>query len=350
MRIGTVDFGSKYILPASGAMNIHGLGYPTDRMLARLFPRRYTWRGTIPVMKTVTTEPRAGNMPINPETLMPLEFKPRCIRVSPFCETLNAVGLTNLGVQHHLEQGIWQQYQEPIIISWMGIGSAKEQVAQAEQFVQIMQQYLNQFRAPIVIEINLSCPNTGHVTADGRKMVDEALALIEIIAKLDVPLSVKFNLIPHAEYMAEVGYHQAVGNITLPNSTPWGTPGLGLNWNRIFPWYHAFGLIKDEKGMPRSPLYSIDKNGGGYSGPRVIQITCSRISDLRKKHGYRKNIIGGGAYTVRHMKMLFDAGANGIAVGSVKLHRPWRLAPMIGFGNMHGSYCEQYRATYGVLP
>lgn len=338
MYIGNQTFGNKYVFAASGVMNVDGSGWPHHHILKRFLPN-FSFANVVPLMKTVTVEPRAGNMPLRGETFQPAEKMPACIAVDLLRgEVVNAVGLTNPGIQYMLSRRIWECIKEPFGISIMFLDTEAEQLDQARRFVDIMSGYIMHLPHLRFIELNVSCPNTGHAL-DISKMVQHIHRILEILRELMLPIMVKINLETTPATAYDIAKHPAVAGIVVPNTTPWGSKLVPIDWKATFPRAHFHGSILID-GVPRSPLHGVTANGNliracGLSTPEVFPYTCNFIKRLREM-GFTKTLIALGIYHRYQVSLAFRAGCNAIGLGAVTIVRPWRVGSIIREANRLG--------------
>ena len=126
MKLKGIPFGS--VFNASGARNFFIEDPWWYSRWYQTITGRSMWEGATFIAKTTTHAPREGNMPLKSGTVTPVEFKPRCIYINFLSGyALNSVGLSGLGAQWLLEQGRWQLYTKPFVISFMSVQKTTEQ-------------------------------------------------------------------------------------------------------------------------------------------------------------------------------------------------------------------------------
>jgi len=86
---------------------------------------------------------------------------------------------------------------------------------------------LPSFKAKIGLQINISCPNTKHHTAD---LAGEALDVLKIASSLNIPLDLKVNALISTETVREIEASGLCDILTISNTIPWGTPDVGIDW------------------------------------------------------------------------------------------------------------------------
>ena len=309
MVIGGVNLVNVFCAP--GARNFDGNGY---------WHSRYSnWTGSTFVAKTTTVEPRMdpekgrGNMRLNPRTLQPVDFLPSCIKVYPRSQsTLNSVGLSGPGLKDLLDRGFWQTWEKPFMISVAP--ESKEPadiITELGIFSRMLLKELPRFLSPVVVILNVTCPNIGH----GQKnIITEGLAGLEALSPLRLPIFLNLNVLvdPSVAYM--FSQNPVCRGLFLTNSIPFG------RMPERIPWEKLFGKT--------SPLQKF--GGGGLSGPMLLPIVEDWLINFRKNYSpFFPVIAGGGVFSPEDGLRLCKAGASGIFIGTMSMHRPWRVQPTI---------------------
>jgi dihydroorotate dehydrogenase (NAD+) catalytic subunit len=221
------------------------------------------------VTKTVTPEPREGNVPVR---IAETDFG-----------MLNAIGLANPGREHFVAETL-PALRELGVPIWASVGgfSARDYAETCERLDR---------RDVAAIEVNLSCPNVDEAPESAAEIVAacrEATGL-ELYAKLS----------PAAWDIAEVA--RAVEAA--------GADGLSLV-NTIR------GLALDERLRP-----VLARDTGGYSGPALKPIALAAVYACRR--ATRLPIVGmGGVRTGRDALELVACGATHVALGTVLFADP----------------------------
>ncbi len=294
---------------ASGTMGFFGEGYPYHR-----FIQPFAWiakKSAMFVAKTVTVDEVVGNMPLKDDS-SPALMRPDCIFID-FKRwlrggMLNAVGLSNFGVEHYIELGEWQNRTKSWALSLMLVREThEERLEEAREFVEIMLWYLDQFKVLPILKLNISCPNTSHNICD---LVDEQREILYILADLGLDIVVKVNALSDIKSVAQIAEHEACRGICVSNTLPWADLPDWIKW-KVFPEF-----IK-------SPLEKY--GGGGFSGKDMLPIVVAWIARARQI-GITKPIIGGGGiFTPVGVWRMYRAGASAISIGSPLLFRPWMV-------------------------
>lgn len=315
-----VDFGSVRI--ASGTLGFFGEGYTYQKLL---YPLNLGFPFTTFVAKTMTYQPRLrpdkkeGNMPLREDNIRPKEFKPSCIWVDMRKKTaLNAVGLSNAGAGFLLSVGEWQKIWKAFFLSIMSVElDVDKRLMELEQLCTLFMQYLPYFHAPVGLEWNVSCPNVG---LDPQELIDEIEAGLSILQVLGIPILVKFNVLTPVEVAERVSQHPACDGFCVSNTIPWGKLPDRIDWKGLF-------------GSDISPLQKF--GGGGLSGKPLLALTAEWVRNARAA-GISKSIhAGGGILSPRDVKILGDAGADSVFLGSISFLRPHNILPAITYGNYY---------------
>lgn len=321
VKIGGVNFNPAFA--ASGAMGNFGENYFHHKILSAL--DLLDKSGTTFVSKTATFYSRDGNMPYydDPEKFYGTkELIPKCIQVDlKTGNTLNAVALSNPGLEEFLKTGLWQQKENPFWISIMSVAETVEtRKYEMLSMIELINDYKYNFRTDFGLQINLSCPNTNH---DPCALISEADEMVRIAGKLNVPIMAKFSIASAPiDALLELENNPSLDAICVSNTIPYGwQPGLLYKnmSNASLDWENIFGI--------NSPLEKI--GGGGLSGPVIKPFVLHYIKELRKA-GFKKHINGGGGISCADDVNLYKkAGADSIFYGSVANTRPWRVEEII---------------------
>ena len=312
LNLRGVPFGEVFCAP--GAKGFFGEGYPYHRIAEKL---GMTWKGTTFVSKTITVPPRAGNMPMKPDRLTPREpFIPRSIVIKPLSgHVLNAIGLTGPGAQWALEQKQWQLRLEPFMISFMSVAStAEERLRETEEFASLIKAHGDEFRAPFAIQFNRACPNSGHPPT---AFYSETVQLLDVLGEIGVPVVVNFNPTVPGEVMKATAHHEACDALWIANTIPWGDDRI--NWEQLF------GTTQSPIGARKLPV----GGDGGLSGPACLPHTIERVLEARRLEIDTPIVAGNGIQRRSDVALLRKAGADAIAIGTVAMVRPWRMAAII---------------------
>lgn len=307
MKLRGIEFG--YVFVASGGSNFFFNGWSYDKVYRHI--PGYTLEGVTHITKTATLPALPGNMPLNYETLQPVDKFPDCIYVNFWkCFVVNAVGLSNTGLEDLARRNIWQQMQENFIISIMAVGKTPaERIKEFVEMRKIFERIISESKVQFAIAINESCPNAKH---DLKELTEEAPRHFRVMHPLGIPLIAKFNLLVPIFYAGKIADTGCCDAFDIPNT---------------YPFYELPQKFRESLfGDGDSPLNKY--GGGGYSGPWQTSLTAEWIHKARSAD-IDLPIIAGSIYRRRDVKLMKEAGANAIALGAVKILRPYRLKGII---------------------
>lgn len=312
MKLRGIEFGP--VIGASGLNGWFGEGYPYHRLLK--FVPGFTFKGTTLTAKTTTLLPRKGNMPLRKDGITPRELKPESIIVKFGAGTaLNAVGLSGPGLKKLLELGRWQKIEQPFLLSFMSTGETREErLEELRQAVAMIAAELPNFRAKIGLQINFSCPNTGHAQDELVKDIHESLA---IASTLGIPLIPKISVLIPPEKAGEIVADPNCDAIAVSNTVPWSD--LPEEVRKVF------------FRTTRSPLERF--GGGGISGKYLLPLVVQWMLQFRKFSHGKPVIAGGGILRPHDVEPLIAAGAAAVSPGSVVMLRPWNMKGIIRRAN-----------------
>ena len=310
MQLRGIDFGN--VFGASGVQGFFGEGYWFHKMW-HLFGLNFN--GMTFVAKTATLLPRKGNMLLTRHYTPRYPF-PGCVKVKPFRGImLNSVGLSNPGLGALLGTGEWQKRTKPFLLSIMSLAETpKKRLEELRIMVETIGFVKDGFSAPFGLQINLSCPNTGH---DPRELIGESARVLEIAASLGVPVMPKYSIVSAPiQAVRELNDHSGCDAICVSNALLFGWQGID--------WHNTWG-------SKTSPLAKL--GGGGLSGKTLCPLVCEWIARLRDA-GFTKPINGGGGILCSEdVNRYHGAGASSIFLGSVAVLRPWRVETIINQAN-----------------
>lgn len=170
------------------------------------------------------------------------------------------------------------------------------------------------FSAPFGLQINLSCPNTGH---DPHELIGESAKVLEIATSLGVPVMPKYSIASAPiQAIRELNNHSGCDAICVSNTLPFGWQGVD--------WRSAWG-------NETSPLAKL--GGGGLSGKTLRPLVCEWIARLRDAEFTKPINGGGGILCPEDVKHYHNAGASSVFLGSVAVLRPWRVKAIINQAN-----------------
>lgn len=310
MILRGIDFGK--VLGASGVQGFFGEGYRFHKIW-KLFGLNFS--GMTFVSKTATLLSCQGHMSLT-RRFTPRRLLPSCVKARPLRGVmLNAVGLSNPGLDALLGTEQWQKRDAPFLLSLMSLAdTASKRSEELRLMVEMIGLVKDDFNAPFGLQINLSCPNTGH---DPSELIDESAKMLEIAGSLGVPVMPKYSIASAPiDAIRKLNEHPACDAICVSNTLPFGW--RGIDWQKVW-------------GKNVSPLAKL--GGGGLSGQALCPLVCDWIARLRDA-GFTKPINGGGGiFSTADVGCYHDAGASSIFLGTVAVLRPWRVATIIKHAN-----------------
>jgi len=310
MKLRDIEFGN--VMGASGVQGFFGEGYWFHKPWHLL---GLDFSGMTFVAKTTTPHPQKGNMPLT-EDYKPKQLVPSCVKVKMIDGLmLNSVGLSNPGLEAFLKTGKWQQRTKPFFISMTSLAeSPQKRIDEIKKMTDLLGKHQHEFQAPFGIQINLSCPNTGH---DPKELIGESSAALDVLSNLNAPLMPKYSIAaaPIPAIM-ELEKHPQCDAICVSNTISFGSPQI--DWKKTW-------------GTTTSPLAHL--GGGGISGKVLKPLVCEWIKNIRAA-GFTKPIHGGGGIMSQDdVDDFHRAGASSIFIGSVATLRPWRVSGIIRHAN-----------------
>lgn len=315
------------VVYASGAYNFfgpgEGIGYGWwyDKYLKLFLPWLSSSEKAGWISKTTPFFQRDGNMKLD-KNLQPIEKFPDCVKIYFWRGlALNSVGLSSPGAVPLFQMNEWHRRIRPFGLSHMSVlGTFEQRLAETNGYACLLKKYLPDFLAPIWLEENMSCPNTGH---DVCSLSEERLAHLEIIRKekLGIPVFAKLSPEDSVEEMVRIARSGLCDGISLINTVKFG------RLPEEIPWKKLFGTDDPDK----SPLAKY--GGGGLSGWILGDLLCRRIAEFRKHEPDFPIMAGGGVNchwnwfkTKKLIDRLVDKGrVNAIVIGTGKVMRPFYL-------------------------
>jgi dihydroorotate dehydrogenase len=301
---------------ASGLQGFFGEGYRFHFFLLKLLWGGF--KGMTFVAKTATAKERTGNMPLNADGITTVKLFPDCVYINPWLwlkgAMLNAVGLSNKGIDFLLNDGRWQQRTEPFMISIMPVGDKPEE-RRCEVKKMVAKIRSQKFNAPVAIQLNISCPNTGH---DIKELEKEVMGYMEEMGKQIYPVVVKVNPLFPIELAKQISEHLACAGLSPSNTLAFGDAP------NTIPWKKLFGTSDPGK----SPLKKRGFGAGGFSGRYLLPLELEWIRKAREA-GITCHINCGSCFSPKDVRKAYQAGADSISLGTVALHRPWMVRSVI---------------------
>jgi dihydroorotate dehydrogenase (NAD+) catalytic subunit len=279
---------------ASGALAFDGKGWFWERILV--------WLGLIKpelftvVIKTLTLEPTKGNLCWwKPWTWLP--FSPwSCIRPIPG-GAVNKVGLTNKGIDWWCEEVAPKIDFKKYFVAGSILGNKEKLVKMARK--------LNMF--PLVaLEVNYSCPNTGHALNQSDAVIESVKAVKEVSRH---PIIVKVSV--DQDYLAIAEGLEGIAEAISLNSVPWKT---------AFPNGEVTPLRKLEKRL--------GGGGGGVSGRPAQEQNWKAVKLLKMDHCLP--IIAPSIMDYDDLQFLkSEVCPDAYSFGAIHLRTPWRPTQIV---------------------
>lgn len=319
-----------YVFGQSGVQGFFGEGdeYPHHKFYKYI--RGFSLKEMVFVAKTVTLKPRIYPESSNTELCNGYKVKqlfPKSIWWSIWSfirgYLLNAVGLANEGLYKHLEYGKWQKRRDVFQISVMLMATTfLEKIKEAEEICKILS--VNFFPTTAyhqyAIQINFSCPNTGHEQAQDVK---EIVAVLKVFREY-FPIAVlipKFDLLVEPSTIAVVKRY--CDAFCIANTLPFGKKKDANWWKRLF-----------KNGVSPLQKYFKGKFQGGLSGSPLFPLLVDWLEKMEQYDPAVVIIAGGGIMKKKDIDRLAQFNiVHGIALGSVAILRPWRMRSLIDYGN-----------------
>jgi dihydroorotate dehydrogenase len=285
-----------------------------------LYPVWFSFNGIIHTTKTITASERKGNLKTGPDRMTPTEFHPKCIYVDMEKQVaINNVALTGPGIEAILKSGELQSIEGPFFISIMPVGATPEERLQEIRFIGGTLDVFRQkhpFKGKPIIQLNISCPNTGHETEDYVKEVEQWEYHLRGIG---MPITAKLNSL--TPYEVAKGLSKIFDAFFVTNTIPY--PLLTDLEKKDY-----FYCMEQSPLMKYQDEFNV-KGAGGASGKVLLERALRYVEGLRA-HGIRIPIIlGGGILEPEHVDMAKAAGADGISPGSITMIAPWNLPKVI---------------------
>jgi dihydroorotate dehydrogenase (NAD+) catalytic subunit len=223
------------------------------------------------ITKSVTSEPREGNPP------------PRTVETS--CGMLNAIGLTNVGVDRFVKEKLpfLRKQKTKVIVNVAG--------STIQEYVDVVRR-LNRCRGIDMLEINISCPNVAEGgLAFGAKAESARACIKQIRENTSYPLIAKLS--PNVTDIVEIA--QAVEDA--------GADAVSLINTLI-------GMAIDVE--KRQPI--LGNVTGGLSGPAIKPVALAMVWKVAR--AIKPPVIGiGGIMSTRDALEFLLAGACMVQVG-----------------------------------
>lgn len=309
VKIHDIDFEPCWV--QSGTLNFYGQGWPYHKLLKIA---GIDFGGMTFVSKTTTLLPRTGNMPLK-RNLMPKERFPKSIYINRKHKcALNAVSLSGPGAKVILGAHELHQMKIPFQLSFMAVEkTSDEKLREFVQFSKLLLWEKKYFSAPIGLQINVSCPNTGHGTPEFKEIL-EMLDRCDGLVAMGIAIIPKVSVEMPIENIIAFGEHRNCHAITTSNTVPFGNLPDKIDWEKLYP--HGSPIEKRKLNIPGK---------GGLSGAPLLPLVIEQVATLRAA-GFEKHInAGGGILYEEDVTELYEAGANSISLGSIAFLNPFAI-------------------------
>lgn len=326
-RWGDIDFG--IVLAAVGNEGFEGEEYKHRIWLRKIFGRLMDYGGdgqpdpdlvVTWVQKIFTMNPRLSPetfcMELDEQNLLPRDWFPDRIRmrVLKFL-TLNAVGLSNMGLEAFLARGNWQKRRDPFFLAYMPMGdSPKALIEDVENMVNTLEPRIDEFEAPFGLVFNGTCPNVGH---DLNMIADVMMTNLDICERLGIPIMVKGNALWPIEFIMMLEQHPAFSALCMGNSVEWARlRELGIDPR---DWFRRPNFM-----LPYNPESPLAKYGGGGLGGRpLFEIHKRKCRELRQA-GFKKpiNFCGGIRNHWQAEEVLLSGDVQSVSAATMTMLRP----------------------------
>ncbi len=294
----TLTNGHKFeYMVASGALGFDGKGWAWERPLV--------WLGLIKPelftvgLRTLTRRPRlypTSNLSwIRPWTWLP--WSPwSCVRFLPDGGAVNKVGLYNPGIMGWYRQVVKKIDFKKVPLVGSIYGNREELVECAVFF--------NNFEV-VALEVNDSCPNTGHAMSQAETIIGNVKAVCEASRH---PVIIKVSV--DQDYLAIAEGLKGIAEAIALNSVPWKT---------AFPEGRTSPLSKLEK--------RVGGGGGGVSGKPAQKLNWKAVEELAKQSALP--VIAPSVMEYEDLARVRKLGASAISFGAIHLRTPWKPTTIV---------------------
>ncbi len=283
----------------------------------------YDFSGCTFVSKTVTLHQRLGNTELHGFKIK--HWLPKSIYVSwrGFLKgyMLNAVGLSNPGLISMLQEKIWQQRNNFFHFSLqLETGSEEKLREDLKREIRQITDHLSSWlkHCNYALQLNESCPNTGHAMDTGIESIKYKLSLFREYMP-DLKIWIKFNALISPKVLAELQPHCA--GFVVSNTIPFDEAPDRSDWKKLFA-----------KGSPLPKRLGDPKILGGLSGLPVYPILIDFLKDVQQNYAEHnlQIIAGGGVFKKRQIEELATfKEVVGVSPGCVVVLRPMRVQSLI---------------------
>jgi dihydroorotate dehydrogenase len=238
---------------------------------------------------------------------------------------LNAMGIPTPGTIFLIGLNKWQKRTEPFQISFMPMEAKLQgKIAEVKQFCEWMLYHLPPIKHAYGVQMNVSCPNTGHAQTEA---LEEWIALAKVFKILmpDTPLIFKLDLTISQQVVSQLQKH--CDAICMGNTLAFGKKMPDTWWTKLFP-----------NGSPLAKIFG-ESFKGGLSGKPLFPVLVDWLREMDHIDPTVTIIAGGGIMTKDNITRLSKFRCvKAVALGSVAITRPWRMQSLIDHGKNIFSY------------
>ena len=243
---------------------------------------------------------------------------------------LNAVGLSNPGFEYLLKYGEWQKRTNEHFHISIQLESITwpDTVEEIRKISTLLQKYLPISKYSYDIQLNESCPNTGHSIEIDKNKLEDTKNRLQFFHHLlpNTKIWVKYNALIATDVLRFLKPY--CEGFVISNTIPFGSD-CTINWKKWFkngssPLPKQLGKTGDEA----------KKFEGGLSGSIIFPIVKRKIIDIQLADPTLKIIVGGGIMTKKDVNTVLQFSiVKGITLGTVAVLRPGRVNSLTTYAN-----------------
>ena len=263
---------------SSGSLAFDGRGWPWQRAMVAsglIRPDLFTV-----VLKTLTRTPREGNLKL---------YRPwTCVRLVPG-GSVNKVGLTNPGFDWWLRE----------VAPRIDYGRVKTAVSIFGDDDELAEMAARLDRLPLAaLEVNPSCPNTGHALGNAGQVV-QGVEAVKRVSRHPVVVKVSTS----QDYLGIARGLRGLAEAISLNSVP---------WEQVFP-------------DARTPLWRLEKRvgggGGGVSGRPAQALNWRAVREIAADGALP--VIAPSVMGYDDLDRVRALGARAVSYGAIHFRAPW---------------------------
>ena len=195
----------------------------------------------------------------------------------------------------------------------------KEKIVEIRSLCRIIRQEIPE-HVPFAIQLNDSCPNTGH---ENKQDSTESIEIFKVFREElpGVVLIPKYDLLIEPETI--VALKPYCDAFCIANTLAFGKKADEVNWKKLF-----------KGGVSPLLKYFGGRFSGGLSGAPLFPLLTDWLQRMEAVDPTVTIIAGGGIMKKKDILRLSQFKiVHGVALGSVAILRPWRLQGLIQYGN-----------------